>query len=319
MLNESPVIRKEFYLVLFGILPSFFMYLVSKDALYVKMALISTSLIITQLTLQCSLRVTVAQYVQILLLSVILYKLQGNVIAYSLFSSLTCAYYLNLSRYGANLRVYASFIIVPAFYLSTEVNRLGVANNELFDTYISHIPFSILPSVVLSFFTDNLRHKANLGKHYAEYNQLTVSVFLSVLACSIFSYYFNWQHSEWILWSAISVSTGEFSSMKKKVKHRLFGALLGITIGIIISIYMPTNDAVRYLSVALIPLTIPLRNYFIAFSIRCALTVLSVGPIAQIDGIAVDKISSIYIGGLIGYFMGFLVINARLKNNNANV
>ena len=118
MLNEFPVIRKEFYLVLFGIFPSLFMYLVTNDALYVKMALISTSLIITQLTLQCSLRVTVAQYVQIVLLSVILYKLQGNVIAYTLFSSLTCAYYLNLSRYGTNLRVYASFIIVPAFYLS---------------------------------------------------------------------------------------------------------------------------------------------------------------------------------------------------------
>ncbi|MCY9856162.1 FUSC family protein [Vibrio mediterranei] len=318
MFSKNSFIKKEFYLISFGILPSLSMYFFSGDSLYVKMALISTSLIITQLTLQCSFLLTFVQYLQIIFISIILCKIQDSLIAYSLFSSLVCAYYLNLTRYGSNLKIYASFIIVPAFYLSTEMNRLGVPETEIASTYMTHLPLSILPSIIISLLTKTSNNKMNFGGIYIEYNNSTISVFASVLICTLFSYYFNWQHSEWILWSAVSVCTGELSSMRAKVKHRLLGATVGITLGMIISFYTPNSDVLRYMSVALIPLTIPLKNYLFAFSTRCTLTVLSVGMISQIDEVAMYKVLSIYVGGFIGYLIGTYVIKVNLVDGNTD-
>ncbi|ELR64428.1 hypothetical protein C942_02451 [Photobacterium marinum] len=316
MLSLTNTIRKEFYLIFFGIVPSLLMYAIKNDPIYVKMALISTSIIITQLTLRCSIKIVIAQFLQIVIISTILFLLNKNLVGYTLVASLICSYYLNLSRYGNNLRVYSSFIIVPAFYLSTEITRLGIEHHELFNTYIIHLPFSILPCLILSKIIKKEDKEIELGEHYRDYNELTITVFISVFLCCIFSYYFEWHHSEWILWSAISVCTGEISTMKKKVKYRFLGVLLGITTGVILSLYLPNESLIRYLSVSLIPLTIPLKNYFFAFSLRCMLTVLSVGMVNQIDGIILSKIMSIYIGGAIGYSIGFLVINNRLNRMN---
>jgi uncharacterized membrane protein YccC len=107
---------------------------------------------------------------------------------------------------------------------------------------------------------------------------------------------------QWFIWSAASVITGELQSTSKKIRDRVFGALIGVPSGIALGLFLvPHSDFWVNLAGLLTLVTIvAFREYRPAFAARCAghaLIITLLGGSLLQEG---SRLINVVGGGMIG-------------------
>ena len=108
-------------------------------------------------------------------------------------------------------------------------------------------------------------------------------------------------YPEWLIWSAASVVTGDVSTAIAKWKDRMVGAIVGVTTGMAVGIFLPHVPLLFDVLTAAIALTLVAFNrYVVAFGARCALHAIAIivagHTVLSADARAIDVV----IGSMIG-------------------
>lgn len=313
--------KEELVLVLLCTFPSFVMYLLTGSSLFAVMGLVPSCSFIVFYAIRCDVFNLLLHIIQIFILSVLLYESRDNTIAFALCTALMCAFYIGFTAGDKGLRVYGTFVIVPSLYIANELYRIETSGLEYgLNSYINLFPLLALPAVIFALALSYLACKPiirfdKLWRHGASKEQITKSwvtataAFFAVGLTILVAKYNAIDHYEWIIWSAVSVCTGELISMRKKVKHRVMGSVLAIIIASVLAYNGIKYDFVAIISVLLIPATITLSDYFFAFTLRSFLTVFAASSI----DFSIEKLSAVVLGCFIGFVLAFLMMGIHQR------
>ncbi|WP_185826804.1 FUSC family protein [Shewanella canadensis] len=211
--------------------------------------------------------------------------------------------------------------MVPALYVANELYRqVDSGHEQVLYKYILYFPLLALPTLIfatgLSYldkrpllrFDKLWQFDSNINK-VVETWLTAVAVFFSVGLTILIAEYYSIGHYEWIVWSAVSVSTGESIAMKKKVKHRILGTIVAVGFACTLSYHSIEYEFLGFLSVLLIPATVTLNNYFFAFTLRSFLTVFAASSI----DFSVEKLVAVISGCIIGYSLALFMAQVHNK------
>lgn len=183
---------------------------------------------------------------------------------------------------GSNLRSLGNFTFIPALYLACE-SAEGIAPSALLARSVDIIPFLLiaaLPVLLLAAFEHSraagLRQFAQWTRHHPDAEPNTYIEQMMTVACAVAltAVLVEWRHighGQWMIWSAVSVVTGNVVSARQKFCDRLTGAVVGVMLGIAIGLLLPHAPLLRVLIACTAMLTLVcVRHYALAFGIRCA-------------------------------------------------
>ena len=309
---------KEIGLVFICVLPCFLLYLKTQHSLFVTMGLIASSSIIVFYKIRFGFINVLFHLLQILLVTLILAYSRQSPILFSFICAAVCSIYIGISQFGRHLRIYGMFVIIPALYIASELYSevLTGYNPDAVSDFLRFFPLLALPAVICALLLNLSQGKSNSKQRKlwhpdftgepVKHAYVTASgIFIAVWLIIQLAYWLNINHIEWIVWSTVSVCTGEIVSMHKRAKHRLLGVLTGIGSALLLvysGIQIPFLNAA---AVLLIPLTIPLNNYLFAFSLRCFLGLAATGVL--ITGFSLEKLLAVLVGGAVGVLLSYFV------------
>lgn len=308
--------KEELALVVLCTLPSFSMYLYTGSSLFAVMGLVASCSFIVYYAIRCDTLNLLLHITQIFVLSIVLYECRANTLVFALMSATVCACYIGFSGGSKGLRVYGTFIIVPSLYIANELYRIEASGLEYgLESYIKWFPFLAMPAVIFATALNYLDRRPlwrfdKFWQHGASREQVAeawvtgMAAFFAVGLTIVIAKYSGIEHYEWIIWSAVSVCTGELISMKKKVQHRVLGSVLAVVIAGLLAHYGVQYDVIAILAVLLIPATITLNHYFFAFTLRSFLTVFAASSI----DFSVEKLTAVIVGCFIGFVLAFLMM-----------
>lgn len=187
---------------------------------------------------------------------------------------------------GSVLRSLGSFTFIPALYLACEsAQNHGNSLDTLPFLLISASPVLLLAAVEHWRSRDighsALTHLSRWTKPLASsersvYMGQMITVAFAVAGSAALVEWRHIDHGQWLIWSAVSVVTGNASSARQKFHDRLMGAIGGVVVGIAAGLVMPNLPLVRVLIVFTTMLTLVcIRPYRLAFGARCACAALA--------------------------------------------
>lgn len=313
--------KEELVLVLLCTFPSFVMYLLTGSSLFAVMGLIASCSFIVFYAIRCDVFNLLLHIIQIFVLSIVLYESRDHTVVFALCTALMCAFYIGFAGGNKGLRIYGTFVIVPSLYIANELYRIETSGVEYgFDSYIILFPFLAMPAVFFAIALSHLDQQPiirfdKLWRHGASKEQIAESwvtasaAFFAVGLTIIVAKYNAIDHYEWIIWSAVSVCTGELISMRKKLKHRVMGSVLAVIIASALAYNGIKYDFIAIISVLLIPATITLNDYFFAFTLRSFLTVFAASSI----DFSIEKLSAVVIGCVTGFVLAFCMMSIHQR------
>ena len=229
------------------------------------------------------------------------------------------------TRFGAHLKSFGNFIFIPALYMACEMADAS-GRSGVWADYFHIVIWMGLPIASIALLLclhawpdlsqapkDTNRFSKIFALHTSQplcaYKRLALSHFLSVLCAAAYAEIGAVPFSEWIIWSAVSVGTGDQASSLKKARDRFLGALLGVPIALLIAPIVPHGATTLSLLTLGVGLSLVVfKNYAVAFGTRCGFTVLaafSAGALGTRAGFY--RVENVIIGGVIGVLVGLLV------------
>ena len=303
-----------------AVLPAVAWYLYSGDLFVLKAALIGVYLLIVSESLRPS-GLLLLMHAAVIGISIGLFCLS---FAHAWVFVPLCAGYAamthGLARWGEGWRSISVFSFIPALYLGCELNaasNLPLVYLHLLRCY----PFAVIPVMLVSLgnlFYERRVRSVEVLRDYCrwryllprqkvtpEFKRLAIdgaaTRALAVLCAAVVVEQFHLDAGEWLIWSAASVSTGALASTGAKHRDRLWGAFVGVSLGVAIAGWVPASAALYGFAVLGVSVSIAtLRNYRLAFALRCCLCVVCAAALGQGSGIGWLRLSNVVLGGLIG-------------------
>lgn len=245
---------------------------------------------------------------------------------------LAAAAAVGISAYGGKLRSLGNFIFIPALYLACE-SAEGGAGAPLAQRAGALLPFlgaAVLPVLMLALVEHRRLARLSAGGRRHHYLQLRRSDELGArVACgeallavsgavALSAALVEWQHldyGQWVIWSAVSVVTGDMAGTRNKLRQRASGALLGVPVGILLGSLMPHgNVGYELLSVATMLTLVSFHRYALGFGARCACIACALVIAGKAPSIAAERVINVLLGGGIGLLFA-LVVHAVLPAN----
>jgi hypothetical protein len=218
---------------------------------------------------------------------------------------------------GSELRWVGTFTIIPVLYLAFEAAD-GVAPNALLGRGLHLFPYllaAMVPVLLLAAFDHHrirtpavprFRHFAKIlsrteAPPTVPYWEATIAAALGVLVTASLVEWFHIDHGQLVIWSAVSVVTGDVASARLKLRDRVVGAITGVPAGIAVGWLLP-HDKIVYAAVALAALLtfVAFRRYVISFAARCACIAVAFMVVGESTISAGERIANVTLGGVIG-------------------
>ena len=294
-----------------------------RDLLFLKVGLITISLFIAANRLNYGFTMISLHYALILLGFTLLYfSIHHMHWLFVLLSALIALGCILLTCVGDKLRTLGNYIFIPSLYLACEI-QYAVPHPVWLSTYWHFVlmtPIAWLTVVVMQVFFkahwSSLPAKApaldrqihfwcfnipDKGKPLTDWLPSALAIFMGVMTAALITVIFQLESPEWLIWSTASVITTELVLTRLKVYHRFSGALIGIAIGLVVSLLLPHTPLAYSLSVLGIMLTlVSFKSYPLSFSSRCFFITLAAYAISGSEHLALIRIQNVFIGGLIG-------------------
>ncbi len=313
----------------FAVLPSIVWFLFTGNLFVLKVAMIGVYLLIVSESSRPSLLLLLI-HTLVIGISIGLFCLSfGN----DWFFLPLCAGYAAMTHgmalWGEGWRTISVFSFIPALYLGCELNaepNLALSYLHLLQCF----PFAVIPVMLVSLgnqcyvrraqplqirelLSDFFRYKQLLPRQKvtAELKRLAIDGAairaLAVLAAAALVKYFHLEAGEWLIWSAASVSAATASLTGAKHQDRLWGVFFGVSLGIASAGWVPISDTFYGFAVLGVSVSIAtLRNYRLAFTLRCFLCVVCAAALGQDSGIGWLRLGNVVFGGLIGVIAMYL-------------
>jgi hypothetical protein len=311
----------EMLFILLATLPCVVIAVTSGDHQWLSIGLVSSSLYLVQSRLGWGLLSVFGHGVLIAAGFSLLFLSQGEPWLFSFLCALLGAGSIGVTCFGRNLRTLGTWIFIPSLYLACELYD-GV-NPEMTSTnYWAILPelgFAFLGPLLIVFIRQTSSRsgkpvKSTLGRippEVAGEPERNIGwslggIFVAIFVLSLAVQSLDIEHGQWIIWSAVSVSTGQLASMHRKLGDRGRGALAGLLLGLGIAFLFPSHGAGDELAALLLPLTLVVRNYPVAFAGRCLLIVIAAGSVAQGELAAEIRLGGVLAGGIIGVLCAHL-------------
>jgi len=226
-----------------------------------------------------------------------------------------------LGRFRESWRTFGSFSLIPSVYLAMELfdESHGL---RLWQTYEEVVRCAVIGAAFLSLFslmwwivdqrTDNFLTSFGVAEPpNSQWRVMTLSVLLAeVLATSLIALA-HLPNGQWLVWSVVSVVTGDSISARKKLKSRVLGALIGVALGLIVGLAVPPFAAgAGIFSVAAALSLVAFRIYPIEFGARCffvALAAAMSGSAHYSEVIGLERIGNVLLGSVLGFCALFVV------------
>ena len=215
---------------------------------------------------------------------------------------------------GTEMRWTGTFTFIPVLYLAcaTANNATGRALPQAAVETLPYLLFSVLPVALVSIASYRLLGKKFDGRRWFAVRQVNeapgrgysegmIAAALSVGMAASLIVWHRIHYPEWLIWSAASVVTGDVSTAIAKWKDRMVGAIVGVTTGMAVGIFLPHVPLLFDVLTAAIALTLVAFNrYVVAFGARCALHAIAIivagHTVLSADARAIDVV----IGSMIG-------------------
>jgi hypothetical protein len=233
-----------------------------------------------------------------------------------------------LTRYGARLRTLGSFFFIPALYLACELRELPDGTQELGRLALlspiaagaviaveqarrrlagAHLPTASEP---LSALHASLLRGVRLGDAEGHWVTHAIAVFIGVLVAAAVTELFAMDERQWVIWSSVSVVTGDRREAVGKLGVRTMGVAAGAPLGLVTGWMLPQSPFVYSLSlVALLMTLVAIPRYPLAFTLRCFFTGLAAVAAGGSAAIAESRVENVILGGVIGV-LALLVVSA---------
>lgn len=234
-----------------------------------------------------------------------------------------------LTRYGARLRTLGSFFFIPALYLACELREMPDGAEELARLVLlwpiaagavvaveqvrrrlagvrspASEPLSALRAALL--------RGVRLGDAEGHWVTHAVAVFVGVLVAAATTELFDMDERQWVIWSSVSVVTGDRREAVGKLGVRTLGVVAGAPLGLAAGWLLPQTQIVYSLAlIALLMTLIAIPRYPLAFTLRCFFTGLAAVAAGGSAAIAESRVENVILGGVIGVLALLLVSALR--------
>lgn len=235
-----------------------------------------------------------------------------------------------LTRYGTRLRTLGSFFFIPALYLACELRELPNGSQELGRLLLlSPIATAAViaieqarrrlsganppaSSVPLSALGASLLRGVGLGDAEGRWLTHAIAVFAGVLVAASVTELFNMNERQWVIWSAVSVVTGDRREAVGKLGVRTTGVVAGAPLGLAAGWLLPQTPIVYSISlIGLLMTLIAIPRYPLAFTLRCFFTGLAAVAAGGSAAIAESRVENVILGGGIGVLALLVVSTLR--------
>jgi len=334
-INEQ-ILWQGFGLSIVCLLPVFACAWFFNNLVFLKIGLITISLFIAAKQLKYGFAIISFHYVLILTGFTLLYFSSHYFTPLFIFlCALMALGCIVLTRAGHKLRTFGNYTFIPSVYLACEI-QYPLAEQSVLSGYwhfLALTPIAWLTMAVVYYFfhrrwdmmaspAAKSRHIINLnsfgdkGEPLKDWRSPAAAIFLGVFVAAMLAVILQIDRPEWLIWSTASVITTEAVLARSKFMQRFCGAMLGISLGLLLSHFLPQSQLTYSLGVLGIMLTLTsFKNYFIAFSSRCFFITLAAYAISTSTHMELTRVENVVIGGIIGvsslYIMHYLLIALR--------
>lgn len=303
--------------------------LLTGDTNWLMASILTISLFITYERSELAPLGVVCQALAFLLTFWALFFSMSQPVIFVLTCALAAAAAVGVSTYGDKLRTLGNFTFIPALYLACE-STSGIIPAQYPLHALVLLPFlitAILPVLVISL----VEHvKTNHGWHYVfrlhrtgdlgtrvACGETLVAVCLSVVLAAALVEWRQLDYGQWVIWSAVSIVTGDILTARKKLYQRGTGVLLGVPLGVILSYIIPHNMLIYEILTVIAMLTlVSFSHYMLGFGARCACITSALIVIGQTPDIAAERVFNVLLGGGIGLLFIFLLHIAIAVRNH---
>ncbi|WP_454785267.1 FUSC family protein [Legionella sp. WA2024007413] len=219
---------------------------------------------------------------------------------------------------GEKLRPLGNWTFIPAIILATEFAAETNPTEMLHRApqFLPYLLFALVPTVLLAQF-DEMRtyykkreihyHPLRLGRlnDFGEQNPYIENMIAMAIAVCISTFlveYFQMDNGQWMIWGTASVVTGNVTTSPKKLSQRIIGVSLGVPLGILFGLILPSTPLALTLAICGIFLTlVAFRRYVIAYSFRCFFVATTVMLVTHSASVASERLTHVILGGLVGF------------------
>ncbi len=285
-----------------------------------ELAILSSSFYIPQRQLKWGILAILLQELIIMMGFFILYHSLGHPLIFTVVCTVWAGLSMGIIIHGKHLRGFASWILIPSLYFAIDFKDSPFVHSISHNwAVIAQLLAIAAAGPILVCIYEYVMDKNNefvlWGFNGALHPQFDfeevgtiAALMLAVLMASIIVWQFNLPHAEWIIWSTASVSTGQIQSMRKKIFHRGSGAIIGLVLGLTLVVGLKGYSPFLFqVAALLIPFTLFLDVYPLAFASRCTLIVLAAGSVAHGEFEAGYRILNVILGGMAGGISGYLI------------
>jgi hypothetical protein len=226
------------------------------------------------------------------------------------------SYSFVLTMFAVATSIILPLTLVP---LAIEYIILGIIYsliNVLIYSYILKLPFKNKPSIISQM---NIKEKINHSiKQKPEIFIRAIMLSFIFFVIGYIAFLLKDQRGFWLIISASSILVGDsIESYTKRTKHRIFGGIIGIGIGFVITLF---NLPFNWIMVIIILLIVGLcyfipKNYFIANFFINSMVILVCHGISyglDIKIIIIDRIIGIILGSIIALVLAW-ILNESFK------
>jgi hypothetical protein len=233
-----------------------------------------------------------------------------------------------VTRYGVLLRTLGTFFFIPALYLACELRELPDGAHELGHlVLLSPFAWGAVVAVELArrwltgvrpaantdrVLRRSLLHGVEIGEAESRWVTHAVAVFVAVLVTTAVVEFFGMDQRQWVIWSSVSVITGDRREALGKFGVRTTGVVVGAPAGLFVGWLLPQTQLVYSLAlIALLVTLIAIPRYPLAFTLRSFFTGLAAMAAGGAAVIAESRVENVILGGIIGILSLLLVAALR--------
>ncbi|CND48146.1 FUSC family protein [Yersinia intermedia] len=313
---------------------------ITTDPLWLHAGMVGISCYIAAKRAELTLLGCVLHLLTLLVVYLLLFSLLHQPLLFSFTCGVFAACIIYLTQDNRPLRSAANFIFIPALYLAWEQSEQLHSGIFGLETGLMLIPYLLVGGVstILLFIiilltqtrgvtvtvsslliSRSLREQAKpqQSESMPFPGLLTIIAGVSVTFSSMLAEYLKLPHSQWIIWSALSIIIGDTVTCWHKFFQRGVGVFMGVPMGIIFSLFIPDTPLIQGgLALGIMLSLVMFPRYLIGFSVRCTLISLSITLASHNAEMAAERIINVFLGGSIALivmvFIRFLFFQWQL-------
>jgi hypothetical protein len=292
-------------------------YFISGEQAVADLSLMAISLLIPALKLQLPPRLMALHLLAILVVFVTLFLAAPIKPLFVLLAATAAFLAAALTRYGEALRTLGSWAFIPGLYIACKLYE-GLPSGGSFrqaSIIVASAPV-VLALVCAVQICDRQSSLASTphsyGRSSTDWVLSSSATAIAVLAAAALVEIFNLAQGQWVIWSSASVVVGDLATSTHKLELRIIGASVGVPLGFLIGLCLPTSQVgYSFAEIGALLTLVAFNRYVVGFGSRCFFIALAAILAGNGSGIGEERVTNVLVGGVIGIIAIVLSVFVR--------